>query len=679
MDFANGLYLWGILAGALPILLHLYFKRRKKRVQFSTLLFFVKKERLFAFRRKLYEILLLLLRVLILILLALALSRIFFKRFNFIIGGGTEAVIIIDDSLSMQRQMISGRTAFSYGKKQAEKILNSLAGDDGAALIFASGTDGVNLTRDKNLVLKTLRKSKLSAVPGSLSAALQKASEQLRRSPGVNREIYIISDFAKNNTPLHALSIRKLKNSRLYCLPLHGSKENISVNAGKLDSTPKIIRRGVNIPFKLTNHGKLTRKISAELKISGKVIQTKHCSLAPKATLNEQFFYIPQHAGRIQACVEIDDENIALDNRAWFSFAVADNLNVLLLSNQKHHRADPFYFFRLALSPSSKGPLNGIRCETLDSDLLNNDILAKQNVVCLALDKPLIAHYASILGNYLYSGGILITVPQSNTKANYLDALIKRNKLMLRATLGKIVSARNRGLKFNPPLRELNDLLELKLIRWRKLVDFKSSSAKVLASSVSARPLILEQRVGKGKLLSLGFALRRDFSNWPSLKSYPIAMVALINYAAGNQEKSISSYCGGVVELKGKNIVYSSTSGQNGIFKKDSKQYSHLPGILTFEGANLQAAVFNPAPTESKTATALDTELRKWFNAPLTVLNVNSEIISQIVKFRKGSELTGWILLLMLLLLGLEFMLGAKQSMLRKAVKKQLKQGEKND
>jgi hypothetical protein len=32
----------------------------------------------------------------------------------------------------------------------------------------------------------------------------------------------------------------------------------------------------------------------------------------------------------------------------------------------------------------------------------------------------------------------------------------------------------------------------------------------------------------------------------------------------------------------------------------------------------------------------------------------------------------------MLLLLGLEFMLGAKQSMLRKAVKKQLKQGGKN-
>lgn len=678
MDFANGLYLWGILAGVLPILLHLYFKRRKKRVQFSTLLFFIQKERLFAFRRKLYEILLLLLRVAILILLALALSRIFFKRFNFISGGGTEAVIIIDDSLSMQRQMISGRTAFSYGQKQAEKILNSLSGDDGAAVIFTSGADGVNLTRDKSLVLKTLRRATPCAVPGSLSAALQKASEQLRRSPGVNREIYIISDFAKNNTPLHALSIRKLKNSRLYCLPLRGSNENISVSAGQLDSAPKIIKRGINIPFKLTNHGKLTRKISVELKISGKVVQTKHFSLTPQAVLNEQFVYIPQHAGRIQASVEIDDENIIMDNRAWFSFAVADNLNVLLVSSQKLQRADPFYFFRLALNPSALKTLNGIRCKVIDRDLLDKETLAEQHVVCLALDKPLSMHYASILADYMYSGRILITVPQAETQDNYLDALVRQNKLMLRKTQGKIISVRNHGLKFNMPLRELNDLLELQLIRWRKLVDFKSSSAKVLAQTDSARPLILEQRTGKGRLLSLGFALRRNFSNWPSLKSYPVAMVALINYAAGNQEKSISSYCGGLLELEGENIIFSSTNGQNGIFKKDSKQYSRLPGVLTFEGANQQAAIFNPAPTESKTETIIDADLSKWFNAPQTILNVNSDIISQIIKFRKGSELTGWILLLMLLLLGLEFMLSGKQAMLKQAVKKQFKQGGKN-
>ena len=359
-----------------------------------------------------------------------------------------------------------------------------------------------------------------------------------------------------------------------------------------------------------------------------------------------------------------------------FSFGVADNLNVLLLSSHKHQGADPFYFFRLALDPSSRQLLNGIRCETLDRGLLSADILDKQNLVCLSLDKPLDRKSAQLLGNYLYSGGILITVPQAETKADYCTLLVRQNKLMLREAGGKIISVNDRGLKFNPPLRELNDLLALQLIRWRKLLAFPPSAGKILAATASARPLILEQRAGKGKWLSLGFALRRDFSNWPTLKSYPVAMVALANYAAGNQEKSISVYCGGQIKLEGKKIVFSSTNGENGIFRNGAKQYSRLPGILTFEGADLQAAVFNPAPAESKTETVNAAELRKWFNAPLTVLHLDSDIIAQIVKFRKGSELTGWFLLLLLLLLGLEFMLGANQNMLRKVVKKQLKQGD---
>jgi hypothetical protein len=379
----------------------------------------------------------------------------------------------------------------------------------------------------------------------------------------------------------------------------------------------------------------------------------------------------------VQACVDIDDDNIPLDNRAWFSFAVAENLKVLLAESQQGGEVDPFYFFRLALSPSPERSLNGIRCRTLDTGLLDKEALAGQHIVCLALDQPLNAGTAVLLGDYIYDGGILLTVPQADSKGNYGERLLEQYKLHLKRTMGGIAAVNERGVKFNPPLRELNELLQLKLVRWRKLLDFKTSSVKVVAATDSGRPLILEQPAGKGKVLNLAFSLRRDFSNWPTLKSYPVAMVALINYAAGNQEKSISVYCGGQVELKGENIVFSGTGGQSGSFRKDSKEYSKLPGVLTFEGADLEAAVFNPPPDESKPVAAAESELYKWFDAPLTVLNVNTEVVSQIAKFRKGSELTGWFLLIMLLLLGFEFLLGAQQTMLRKSVKKTIQTGRK--
>ena len=40
MEFANSLFLWGLLAVPLPVLLHLFFRRRKAKVAFSTLQFF---------------------------------------------------------------------------------------------------------------------------------------------------------------------------------------------------------------------------------------------------------------------------------------------------------------------------------------------------------------------------------------------------------------------------------------------------------------------------------------------------------------------------------------------------------------------------------------------------------------------------------------------------------------
>ena len=662
MDFVNGLYLWGILAAALPILIHLYFKRRKVRVQFSTLLFFVKKERLFAFRRKLYELLLLLLRMLIVILLALALSRIFFKRFNFISGGGTGAVIILDDSLTMQRLTISGNAAFEYGIKQAEKILNSLSGDDSAALIFTSGSKGINLTKDKNAVLKALRRAKPCAIPASPGGAMEKAGELLKSSPGVNREIYIISDFAESNKPLKPFNIRKFKNTRVYCLPVRGSNENISVNSEELDSAPKIIKRGVKIPFKLQNHGSLTRKITSELKVYGKTIQRKTFSIKPSASLHEEFIYVPERAGQISMCVEIDDENIPLDNRAWYSFSVSENINVLLLRGKGQSLTDPFYFFRLALEPSEATAVNGIRCSTLDIPLLNRTSFENKHVVSIASAEKLDKRAAELLREYMRSGGVVISSP-ANIKENTLFQLLPE------APAGKVLNKRLQGFKFNAPLRELNDLLALKLIRWRKLINVKPTRGNVLGLAGSA-PAIIDQRMGKGKLFSLAFSLRRDSSNWPGLKSYPVAMVALINYAAGNQDKTFVSYCGSTLELSGSEIAYSSTSGQGGIFSKNSQDYSRLPAVLTFEGAKLQAAVFNPAPTESRTVSTNDSELRKWFNAPLTILNINSDIISQIAQFRKGSELTGWFLFLMLILLGVEFLLGSKLSLLKQGGKR---------
>ncbi|MEI6420855.1 MAG: BatA and WFA domain-containing protein [Lentisphaerota bacterium] len=173
MQFGNAIFLLGLLAVPLPIIIHLYFRRNRIRVKFSTTQFFRKREKVLAFKRKLRDILLLVLRTLSILLLVLALSMPLLSSFKYISGGRTDAVIILDDTLSMCRKCSSGQTAYDYARKKAQEITGTLGGGDSAALILLSGGKGISLTRNIQKVGDAIRNSSPSGATGSYSGALK--------------------------------------------------------------------------------------------------------------------------------------------------------------------------------------------------------------------------------------------------------------------------------------------------------------------------------------------------------------------------------------------------------------------------------------------------------------------------------------------------------------------------
>src|SRR5258708_20662936 len=75
LAFANPLYLWGLLATALPILVHLFNQRRPRPLAFGAIDFVLRSQRQKARRLRLRQILLLALRCLLIAAVALALAR----------------------------------------------------------------------------------------------------------------------------------------------------------------------------------------------------------------------------------------------------------------------------------------------------------------------------------------------------------------------------------------------------------------------------------------------------------------------------------------------------------------------------------------------------------------------------------------------------------------------------
>ena len=68
--FANPVFLFGLLAVSVPILIHLIFRRKRRAIEYPTLIFFKRVDMKLASRRKIKERLLLFLRMIVVTLIA---------------------------------------------------------------------------------------------------------------------------------------------------------------------------------------------------------------------------------------------------------------------------------------------------------------------------------------------------------------------------------------------------------------------------------------------------------------------------------------------------------------------------------------------------------------------------------------------------------------------------------
>lgn len=123
----NPAFLWWLLCAAVPVVIHLIYRRKRLAIDFPTLMFFQRVDMKLASRRKLKELLLLLLRVLALCLVVLALAR---PGFNAKTqgGGSADCVLIIDNSASMGLPGHTG-TRLELARAQANAVLK-VPGDE---------------------------------------------------------------------------------------------------------------------------------------------------------------------------------------------------------------------------------------------------------------------------------------------------------------------------------------------------------------------------------------------------------------------------------------------------------------------------------------------------------------------------------------------------------------------
>ncbi|MCC6649552.1 MAG: BatA domain-containing protein, partial [Candidatus Eisenbacteria bacterium] len=134
MNFLNPLVLFGLGAAAIPILIHLFTRRRPREVKFSSLDFLAEVHQSEIRRLKLKQWLLLLLRTLAIAALALAMARPAVKG-----GAGGQSsstlVALVDVSGSMQATGADGRPLAAAARRAVDDLLAALGPGDELLLV----------------------------------------------------------------------------------------------------------------------------------------------------------------------------------------------------------------------------------------------------------------------------------------------------------------------------------------------------------------------------------------------------------------------------------------------------------------------------------------------------------------------------------------------------------------
>jgi len=349
LAFLNPLFLFGLLATGIPLVIHLWNRRRVVTVDFSSLIFITAAHRENARRFQLRQFLILLLRMAIIALIALALARPFLTLGLPVasVRAQTDVVIVLDNSYSMAYQDING-VRLDKAKTLAVDIIDTLRHGDRASLILMSDIPKPvfrQLTPDIESVITAINDTETSYRTTNVQPSLELAHEILTESEQLNKEIYLISDFAQNGWE----NWNRLPNrsgARISLIPVaEGEAHNISIK--EIRPSNQLI--GVDLPFQLNvttvNHSvaPLDQNILT-LFIGGEKQKTMSFSVAANESLNTTLTYNFSTPGTHIGYFTLTDDRLNIDNQRYFALDALGEVRVLCVGEQTE-------YLTLALNP----------------------------------------------------------------------------------------------------------------------------------------------------------------------------------------------------------------------------------------------------------------------------------------------------------------------------------------
>lgn len=336
MQFLYPFFLWGLLAAAIPLIIHLFNFRRTKKVYFTNVAFLRAVNTTTSSFRRLKHLLIMAARMAFIIALVLAFAQPFIPSKSgskVKIGGITS--LYIDNSLSMQNEL-DKKTYLDKAISKTEELLLAFPQGSKLQLVTNDFSADEHAIGNTQQIKERTTSIKFTHSPRTLEQVLnrQKNLASKHNSQGGNQYVWF-SDFQKST----AGNLSKLaldSNSHLFVVPVQAKAlQNIFVDSVWLN-TPFVREMQVNqLSVKLFNTGeKAVENLPVKLLIDGLQVSSTIATIPAKSSTVSNFSFNIQGKGFKKANISFDDTPITFDNDYFFVLNVAPKIKVLHLFGQ---------------------------------------------------------------------------------------------------------------------------------------------------------------------------------------------------------------------------------------------------------------------------------------------------------------------------------------------------------
>lgn len=517
MQFVNPLFLFGLLAIAIPVVIHLFNFRRFRKVYFTNVRFLQELKQQTQKQSQLRHLLILAMRILAIAALVIAFAQPYipFSDKQTRMASRNAVSVFVDNSFSMEATTASG-TLLDEARQKAREIVAAYKSTDLYQLLTCDfeGRHQRLVTRDEFLTM--LEEVKVSPSVHSFSEIVRRQYDLLQSETSARRTSFVVSDFQKS--AYSSIDFAQDSSINSYLVPLVSPvTANVYIDTCWFAQPTQQPGKTSLLTVRVWNKSETDlEKIPLKLLINNQQKSVASIDIKAGMSTTVELPFTVYKAGPQHGMLQVTDYPVTYDDIFYFSFDVLSSINVLAINGGSENR-----FLNALFAQDSSVRLTNMNEKSMDYGRLPGfDLIVLNEIPAISTG------LAEEIKRYVSNGGTILMLPAPNSDLMSYGSFLasvnapsyqaidtadtKVERLSEESYLFRDVFERQQGKQL------LAANTDLPFVSRHYPIVFSSGMLTVpLISMLNGRAFLTLTNSGMGQILQLAVPLDPGFSNFP--------------------------------------------------------------------------------------------------------------------------------------------------------------------